>query len=163
MPASPHLDDGGLFVWRQRLRDNADLKTFTELHVRIAHHMAGRLAEGDDQFSDADVAAACRVCPRTVWDVRQRLRGVGLIGWQEQYTTSASGLRRRTVNRYWLVMPIGEAVARPDLRRSGLRTTCRARKQESAYERGGVWITERDSAARQLRALGFGVPAGWGS
>jgi hypothetical protein len=162
VPVSLILEDGH-FVWRQRLRENADTRTLTELHVRIAHHIAGRLADGNDQFSDADVAEALHVDPKTVWEARQRLRGVGLLQWQDQYVAMAGGPRRRTVNRYWLTLPTGETVARPDLRRSGLRTLARARKQVSAQEGGGVWITERDSAARQLRALGFAVPPAWGA
>ncbi|HSZ88065.1 MAG TPA: hypothetical protein VK822_01690 [Acetobacteraceae bacterium] len=145
------------FHWLLRLRQEACSKNLTELHHRIATRVQKLLEAGDDQFSHEDVATGI-ACARTVGDALRRLRGLGMLDWEPQYNIVA-GRRRRTVNRYWLCMPSTSPCPRPDLRRRGQRTVCRASisKEEAALQKGAV-VREpsRESAQmalQQVRAL----------
>ena len=111
------LTDQEAFIWRQRLLAERTLRNITDLHVRsILLYTQGAIEGGDDQLSHAAIAEALGVGVRTVGDTYRRAKGVGLLEWDAQFR-DAGGVRKRTVNRYRLTMPVAEPEARPDLRR----------------------------------------------
>lgn len=110
------MTDQQAFLWRQRLTEERDLKNITDLHTRVLLFVHGAILDGEDQMSHAAVAEALKVGVRTVGDAYRRARALGLLTWEAQYR-AVQGVRRRTVNRYWLVMPEVVAEARPDVRR----------------------------------------------
>lgn len=110
------MTDQQAFQWRQRLTEERDLKNITDLHTRILLFTQGAIEAGEDEMSYAAVAEALKVGVRTVGDAYRRAKALGLLAWEAQFRL-VQGVRRRTVNRYWLVMPEGEAELRPDVRR----------------------------------------------
>lgn len=110
------MTDQQAFLWRQRLGAERDLKNITDLHTRILLFIHGAILDGEDQMSHAAVAEALKVGVRTVGDAYRRAKALGLLAWEAQLRL-VQGVRRRTVNRYWLVMPDVVAEVRPDVRR----------------------------------------------
>ena len=110
------VTDQQAFLWRRRLTEERDLKNITDLHTRILLFVHGAILDGEDQMSHTAVAEALKVGVRTVGDAYRRAKALGLLAWEAQFR-AVQGVRRRTVNRYWLVMPGGEAEVRPDVRR----------------------------------------------
>lgn len=110
------LTDDQACLWRQRLLEERKLRNITDLHARILLFTMGAIEAGDDQLSHAAIAEALGVGVRTVGDTYRRAKGVGLLAWEAQYR-EVGGMRRRTVNRYWLTMPAEVPKPRPDLRR----------------------------------------------
>ena len=105
------MTDEQAFQWRQRLLAERDLKNLTDLHVRILLFTQGVIEAGEDQMSHAAVAEALKVAVRTVGDTYRRARVLGLLSWEAQFR-DVQGVRRRTVNRYRLVLPVVEAIER---------------------------------------------------
>jgi hypothetical protein len=145
------------FHWLLRLRQEACSKNLPELHHLIGTRVQKLLEAGDDQFSYQDVATGI-ACVRTVGDALRRLRGLGMLDWEPQYDIDVAGRRRRTMNRYWLCMPSNSPCPRPDLRRRGQRTVCRASSSKEEASQKGAVVREpaRESAQmalHQVRAL----------
>lgn len=108
--------DDAAFQWRRRIAEERDLRNITRTHEAILLFTQGAILDGEDQMSHAVVAEALKVGVRTVGDAYRRAKALGLLAWEAQFR-AVQGVRRRTVNRYWLVMPEAEAEARPDVRR----------------------------------------------
>jgi hypothetical protein len=92
------------------------MRNITDTHVRILEFTQGAIEAGSDEMSHAAVAEVLEVAVRTVGDAYRRAKGIGLLDWRAQYR-AVGGVRRRTVNRYRLALPIAAPEPRPDLRR----------------------------------------------
>lgn len=110
------LTDTQAFLWRQRLRDERAIRNVTDLHVRILEFTQAAIEDGADEMSHQAVAEALGCGVRVVGDAYRRARGIGLLTWAAQFR-DMGGVRRRTVNRYSLTMPLATPAPRPDLRR----------------------------------------------
>ena len=160
------LTDTQAFVWRQRLRTERALRNITDTHVRILEYTAGLIEAGDAEPRQADVAVALGYGVRTVGDAYRRAKGLRLLDWQAQFR-AVSGVRRRTVNRYWLTMPDVTPAPRPDLRRHRKTRrvflsmpSCSAHSAEPLRgfeERFAAKIAEEKRA--RLRRVGFQLSA----
>jgi DNA-binding transcriptional MocR family regulator len=117
-PEQPRLSLGSeeAFLWRVRLREQRAIHNITHAHGHVIEHLRMLIEAGDDQPSQAEIAAALQVSLSTVWDALRRARALGFIGSAPQFIT-VNGHQRRTVNRYWLMPPPISAGPRPELRR----------------------------------------------
>ena len=121
------LTDCQAFAWRDALKNHEALRNLTYIHVKVAHVLAGLIGDGHACPAQADIAALARCGVSTAKDALRRLRALGLIGWKACFQ---GGPKSRRPNRYWLVLPLEPAVARPDLRRHRLAGVRRASKEE---------------------------------
>lgn len=126
----------------------------TDLHIRIVFLLA---RWQDASPAHAKLARAAHCHRNSVLNALHRLRDLGLLTWERQ-TRCIHGWRIQTANRYLFVsnlpLPAAQAVkAKKDRKLSSLlgpQPLCT-----------GAMETGRASAVRQLRALGFPLPAGW--
>jgi hypothetical protein len=126
----------------------------TDLHIRIVFLLA-RWQDASPPHAKLAKAAHCH--RNSVLNALHRLRDLGLLDWIRQ-TLRVRGWGIQTANRYLFVSnlalpPVRPVAARKDRKLSSLlgpQLLC-----------SGAIETSRASAARQLRALGYPVPAGW--
>jgi len=124
-PASPNLlelfrhslGNDETFLWRQRLLQERLMSNITEKHERALLYVHGLISAGDDCFSQQVVALELGICLSAFRDALRRAQGIGLLAAEARYHRDASGQRRRTTNRYRLLMPHSSPAPRPDLRR----------------------------------------------
>jgi hypothetical protein len=126
----------------------------TDLHIRVVFLLA---RWQDPCPCHAKLARAAHCHRNSVLNALHRLRDLGLLTWERQ-TRCVHGWRIQTANHYRLV-------SNPSLPAARAVLVGKERKQSSLLGPqllcSGAIETGRVSAARQLRALGYPVPAGW--
>ena len=117
---------------------------------RILANMLGQDGRLDPSISH--LAALARVHQATVVRALARLRACGFLGWVRRL--QRRGWRcEQTSNAYALSVPACDTHFAPAVKSL-------QKKKEAQQQRAGG-ESDRQSAARQLVALGFPVPAGW--
>ena len=110
------LSDAETYAWQARLAQETTPKNITLEHARIATLLLGLLMDGVDTIDHRALAAMSGRSVTCVQDTLRRLRQLGLLDWEHQFKT-IGGRRRQIANRYWIRLPDGAAVPRPDIRR----------------------------------------------
>ena len=134
------LSDAETYAWQARLAQETTPKNITLEHARIATMLLGLLLDGVDTIDHRALAAMSGRSVTCVQDTLRRLRQLGLLDWEHQFKT-IGGRRRQIANRYWIRLPDGAAVPRPDIRRHRGSGVHRPSKEgrKIAYEQV-VWV-----------------------
>jgi len=151
------LDREQRAVFRAKLRLNRRPGRLSIAAVAIADIMLNTMgADGRLDPSIATLAELARVDTSTVVRCLGRLKACGFLDWTRRLVRCAAGGWRveQTSNAYVLTVPASDAHFAPAV------IFRRFRKEGSKESSSGEG--EVESAARQLRALGWPVPAAWG-
>lgn len=156
-------------AFARRLDDELGGNWITDKMVRALLYIAQCVLRGDDQPTVARIAIYARCSPSTVRRARAIAETRGLMVVKPQYDPAA---RQQRANEYAVRLPTEPVTPKPKPARApkrppGSQTDCPNRLSLSKAtvkegSKGSVRaLTDRENAARQLRMLGYPLPAHW--